>query len=384
MIVGIVGAGTMGAGIAQVCLSAGHDVRLHDISASAIAGGRARIEDGLGRLVARGRLDAQGRDAALARLTPAPTLEAAAAGAQVVIEAALEELEAKRAIFRALDRAASADALLATNTSALSVTAIAEVVRRPGRVLGLHFFTPAAVMTLVEVVAGERTDPAAVAAGTAFAEALGRRPVACHDAPGFIVNRVNRPFMQEALRMLEAGEASIETIDAAIVAGGFPMGPFALMDLVGVDVDDAVARALFAAFHEAPRFRPSPVQARLVAAGTLGRKTGGGFYRYDTVGRVLGPAEVFAADGAALPADEIRTRIELAIVNEAYHAAGEGVASPPDIDLAMQLGVAHPLGPFESARTLGLRRVVGEMRRLERLQGERFRVAPALWQIASV
>src|SRR3990172_6108153 len=115
----------------------------------------------------------------------------------------------------------------------------------------------------------------------------------------------------------------METIDAAIVAGGFPRGPFALMDLVGVDVDDAVARALFAAFHAAPRFRPSPVQARLVAAGTLGRKTGGGFYRYDTAGRVLGPAEEFAADGAALPADEIRTRIELAIVNEAYHAAGE-------------------------------------------------------------
>ncbi len=374
----------MGAGIAQVCLSAGHHVRLHDISPSAITGGRARIEDGLGRLVARGRLDDHGRDAALARLTAAPTLEAVAAGAEVVIEAALEELEAKRAIFRVLDRAAPADALLATNTSALSVTAIAEVVGRTGRVLGLHFFNPAPVMTLVEVVAGERTDPVAVAAGTAFAKALGRRPVACHDAPGFIVNRVNRPFTLEALRMLEAGEASIEAVDAAIVAGGFPMGPFALMDLVGVDVNHAGARLLFAAFDEAPRFWPSPIQARLVDAGTLGRKTGGGFYRYDTRGRVLGPAEVFAAGGAALPADEIRTRIELGIVNEAYHAAGEGVASPPDIDLAMQLGAAHPMGPFERARALGLRRVVGELRRLERLHGERFRVAPALWQIASV
>lgn len=384
MIVGVVGAGTMGAGIAQVCLAAGHALRLHDASAEAVERGRRRIDEGLARLVSRGTLAPEAREAALARLTTTGSLEAVAEGSELIIEAALEDLETKRAIFRELDALAPAGALLATNTSALSVTAIAQAAGRPGRVLGLHFFNPAPVMALVEVVAGERTDPAALEAGVAFVTGLGKRPVVCRDAPGFIVNRVNRPFTLEALWMLEAKEAGIGAIDAAILAGGYPMGPFALMDLVGVDVNLAVARALYAAFGEVERFRPSPVQARLVAAGTHGRKTGSGFYRYDTRGRVLGPAEVFAAGGAALPAEEIRMRIELAIVNEAYHAVGDGIASPPDIDLAVQLGAGHPVGPFERARSLGLRRVVGELRRLEQLHGGRFRVAPALWQVASI
>ena len=388
MIVGVVGAGTMGAGIAQVCLAAGHRVRLHDVSDDALARARASIDEGLARMVDRGRIAAQERAHALARLTTVATIGDAAAGTDVVIEAALEDLATKRAIFAALDRAAPAEALLATNTSALSVGAIAESTARPGRVLGLHFFNPAPAMPLVEVVAGERTEGVALAAGRAFALALGKRPVACRDAPGFIVNRVNRPFTLEALRMLEAGEASIGAIDAAVVAGGFPMGPFALMDLVGLDVNLAVARALYEAFHEAVRFRPSAIKERLVAAGTLGRKTGSGFYRYDAqglAGRVAEPVEgSVPIAGPALAADEIRTRIELAIVNEAYHAAGEGVAPPPDIDLAMRLGAAHPVGPFERARSLGLRRVVAELRRLEQLHGERFRVAPTLWQVASI
>jgi 3-hydroxybutyryl-CoA dehydrogenase len=388
--VGIVGAGTMGAGIAEVCLAAGHAVRLYDASPEAVARGSARIAGGLERLVARGRLSANGRDAALARLTAVPALLDVALGAEVVIEAALEELVVKRAIFAALDAAAAPDVLLATNTSALSVTAIAEATARPGRVLGLHFFNPAPRMALVEVVGGAHTDPATMAAAEAFVTALGKRPVACHDAPGFIVNRVNRPFTLEALRMLEAGEAGIAGVDAAIVAGGFPMGPFALMDLIGIDVNLAVARSLHQAFGGAVRFRPSPIQERLVEAGTLGRKSGHGFYRYDTMGRALGtgagfsPPEGADAGYEALPADEIRTRIELAIVNEAYRAAGDGVAVPPDIDLAMRLGAGHPVGPFERAATLGLRRVVAELRRLEERHGERFRVAPALWQVASI
>jgi 3-hydroxybutyryl-CoA dehydrogenase len=389
VIVGVVGAGTMGAGIAQVCLAAGHAVRLYEASPEAVARGSARIADGLERLVARGRLSTDGRDAALARLTAVPALDDVAVGAEVVIEAAFEELAVKRAIFRALDAAAAPDVMLATNTSALSVTAIAEATARPGRVLGLHFFNPAPLMALVEVVAGARTERATMAAAEAFVTALGKRPVACHDAPGFIVNRVNRPFTLEALRMLEAGEAGIEAVDVATTAGGFLMGPFALMDLVGLDVNLAVARSLHQAFAGAVRFQPSLIQERLVEAGTLGRKSGQGFYRYDAMGGALGPAPGFsppegaAAAPEALTADEIRTRIELAIVNEAYRAAGDGVATPPDIDLAMRLGAGHPFGPFEHAAALGLRRVVAELRRLEQLHGERFRVAPALWQVAS-
>ena len=232
-----------------------------------------------------------------------------------------------------------------------------------------------------------------------FIEALGKDPIKCRDAPGFIVNRVNRPFTLEALRMLEASESDIQTIDAAIVAGGYPMGPFALIDLVGVDVNLSVARTLYAGFDEAERFRPSPIQERLVAADTLGRKSGRGFYRYDAVGGLIGPAEGFEppestakrhADSAlgtsvpALDADTIRARIELSIINEAYRAAGDDVASPPDIDLALVLGAGHPVGPFARARALGLGRVVASLRDLERQHGERFRVAQALWQVASI
>ncbi len=308
MIVGVVGAGTMGAGIAQVCLAAGHAVRLYDASPEAVARGATRIAGEFERLVARGRLGAEVRDAALARLTVVPGLFELAVGSEVVIEAAFEALEVKRGIFAALDAAAAPGVLLATNTSSLSVTAIAAVTARPARVLGLHFFIPAPLMALVEVVAGERTEPATMAAGEAFVNELGKRPVACRDAPGFIVNRVNRPFTLEALRMLEAGEASIEAVDAAIVGGGFPMGPFALMDLVGIDVNFAVASSLYESFRRAERFRPSPIQAQLAEAGTLGRKTGQGFYRYDPMGRATGPAPRFATvdDPGAGRADPLK------------------------------------------------------------------------------
>ena len=298
MIVGIVGAGTMGAGIAQVCLVAGHTVRLHDASAEAVAGGLTRIEAGLGRLVAKGRLEPMAHEAASARLTTASGLAELATGVDVVIEAAVEELAAKQAIFRELDRAAPPEALLATNTSALLVSAIAEATTQPGRVVGLHFFNPAPLMRLVEVVAGAQTHGSAVDAAMRFAEGLGKDPVPCRDAPGFIVNRVNRPFTLEALRMLEAGEADVAAIDAALVAGGYPMGPFALIDLVGLDVNLAVARTLYDGFDGAERFRPSALQERMVEAGTLGRKTGQGFYRYDEVGGLTGAADGFEAVAA--------------------------------------------------------------------------------------
>ena len=393
MIVGVVGAGTMGAGIAQVCLVAGHAVRLYDASPDAAAAGRGRIEAGLGRLVAKGRIAAREHAAASDRLSVVAQLADVASGADVVIEAAIEDLATKRAIFAALDLAAAPEALLATNTSALSVSAVAEATTHPGRVLGLHFFNPAPLMRLVEVVAGSRTQGAAIDAAMRFAEELGKDPIACRDAPGFIVNRVNRPFTLEALRMLEAGEADVVAIDGAMVDAGYPMGPFALIDLVGVDVNLAVARILYEGFDEAERFRPSALQASMLTAGTLGRKTGQGFYRYDDVGGLLGPAARFQtaerpgpdqAPGSGADAGAIRARIELCIINEAYRAAGEGVASPPDIDLALVLGAGHPIGPFARARELGLGRVVADLRELERRFGERYRVAQTLWQLASI
>jgi len=256
-------------------------------------------------------------------------------------------------------------------------------------VLGLHFFNPAPVMPLVAVVAGEQTSAATLEAAVAFIEGLGKTPVVCRDAPGFIVNRVNRPFTLEAMRMLEAGEATVEQVDAAILDAGYPMGPLALMDLVGIDVNYAVAVSLFEAFDGVVRFAPSPIQRNLVEAGRLGRKSGAGFYRYEA-GRPVGlSAElreigVEEPHGAGLAATEIVSRIELAIINEAYRAAGEGVAQPPDIDRAMKLGANHPHGPFERAAELGLGDVIAGLSRLQAQFGERYAVAPTLWQIASI
>ena len=244
MIVGVVGAGTMGAGIAQVCLQAGHEVLLHDVDHASIERGRGRVMDGLAKLVEKGRLTTDEQARMLAELRDAHALQELASEADLVIEAALEDIGLKRTIFRALGDAARPDALLATNTSALSVTVIGEASGVPGRVIGLHFFNPAPVMPLVEVVVGEKTSGPAIERAVAFVDALGKQPVVCRDSPGFIVNRVNRPFTLEALRMLEAGEAGVEQIDRSIRAAGYPMGPLQLMDLVGIDVNLAVASAL--------------------------------------------------------------------------------------------------------------------------------------------
>jgi len=380
MIVGVVGAGTMGAGIAQVALEAGHEVVLHDVDAVAIERGRARIRDGLERRAAKLGLDADSIDewvgGRLVSLRDSVTLDGVAAATDLVIEAALEDLELKRTIFAALDREAPPTAILATNTSALSVDAIADAVRSPGRVLGLHFFNPAPLMPLVEVVRGPRSEAAAVDAAVARMEAWGKTPVTCADAPGFIVNRVNRPFTLEALAMLESGEADLATIDAAIRDAGYPMGPFELMDLTGLDVGLAATRAIHTAFAGrgdalADRFRPSPVQERLVAAGRLGRKAGAGFYGYD------GPVEAAAviADPDAAIRARIVERIELAIVNEAHRALADGVASREAIDLALRLGAGHPVGPFERwAARGGSATVLGGLARYA-ARGPRF--APA-------
>jgi 3-hydroxybutyryl-CoA dehydrogenase len=346
------------------------------------------VRDGLRRLVEKGRLDAKAMAAALDRLRDGHGLDAVAAESDLVVEAALEDLDLKRTLFRALDAAARPEIPLATNTSALSVSAIAAATQHPDRVLGLHFFNPAPVMPLVEVVRADRTATAVLEAGFRFAEGLGKTPVVCRDAPGFIVNRVNRPFTIEPLRMLEAGEAGVEWIDRAVESAGYPMGPFRLMDLVGIDVNYAVARSLFEAFDEAERFRPSPIQERLVTAGTLGRKTGQGFYRYeiDDHGEPVAPQVALEehppAGQPGLGEEAIVERIELAIVNEAYHAIGEGVADPADVDRAMKLGANHPRGPFERAGELGLRAVIEGLQRLEGRYGERFMIAPALWQVA--
>jgi 3-hydroxybutyryl-CoA dehydrogenase len=394
-VLGVVGAGTMGAGIAQVALEGGWAVAITDAAPGATDRAGERIAEGLRRRATKAVPDAGARDAwvdeRLARLSVGQSTVGVATEAHLVIEAALEDLELKRAIFRELDAAAAPDTILATNTSALSVSRIADVARRPERVLGLHFFNPAPLLPLVEVVAGERTAADVVARATAIVEGWDKTPIHCIDSPGFIVNRVNRPFTLEPLRLLRAGVASVETIDRAITAAGFPMGPFSLMDLIGIDVNLAAARGLFEAFGRAPRFRPSPIQEELVAAARLGRKTGEGFYRYDKAGKPLGPAARFAAAPRPQPrvepveADAIAERVVLAIVNEAYRALGDRVATSDDIDLAMKLGANHPFGPFEWTRETGLAEVAAMLDGLSADDADAFRPAlPLLREVRSL
>jgi 3-hydroxybutyryl-CoA dehydrogenase len=346
-IVGVVGAGTMGAGIAQVVVGAGDEVVLHDVDATALDRARARVREGLTRQALRLDLDPDTTDAwvdgRLERMRTATTLDQVGAEADIVIEAALEDLDLKRTIFRALDAAAAPETILATNTSALSVAAIAGATSRPGRVLGLHWFNPVPRMALVEVVAAASTAPAVVDAADAHARRWGKTPVRSADSPGFIVNRVNRPFTIQALRLLEAGDASVTTIDEALRADGFPMGPFELMDLAGLDVNLAAATAVWDGLGRPDRLRPSPIQSRLVEEGRLGRKTGRGFYRYED-GRRAAIAPPFDEEPAdpRLDATAISSRITSAITDEARLAGAEGVASAADIALALRLGAGHP------------------------------------------
>ena len=391
--VGVIGAGTMGAGIAQLALEAGHEVVLHDVDTAAIERGRARIRTGLERRAGRLDLDHESADAwvdgRLDRLRAAPAIdEVAAADPVLVVEAALEDLDAKRAIFRALDEAVGPDTVLATNTSALSVAEIAAATERPERVLGLHFFNPAPVMPLVEVVVAPGTDPSVAERASALVTAWGKVTVRCTDTPGFIVNRVNRPFTLEALAILGAGGASISSIDAAIRGSGFPMGPFELMDLIGLDINLAAAMGIYdrsraAGDPLAARFRPSAIQQRLVASGQLGRKTASGFHDYGPDGRPTGPAADFGRPedaGDGLPAEAIVERFVLAIVNEAYRALGDGVATAADIDLALRLGAGHPVGPIERVEGLGGPGAVVASLRRHADEGPRFDPAPTLLQ----
>jgi len=278
---GVVGLGTMGAGIAQVCVQAGIETVGREVSEELAERARERIAHYLGRGVEKGRSTPEERDAALDRLTTTTEL-ADLAGCQLVVEAVVEELDAKRQLFRELEEVVVPEAVLATNTSALSVTAIASAAERPERVVGLHFFNPAPILPLVEVVRTEAASEDAVETAYAFAERIGKRPIRCADTPGFVVNRILIPLLNDCVRVLDEAGVTPEDLDTAMTAGlNWPLGPCALIDLIGIDVHVHASEALHSALGEA-RMEPPPRLIDMRDEGRLGRKSGRGFFVYDT------------------------------------------------------------------------------------------------------
>lgn len=280
MKVAVIGAGTMGSGIAQACAMSGHQVVLVDTTEEALGRAQAGMQNSLERLVKREKVTEQDAAAALARVTTSASY-GGVADAEVVIEAVYESPEVKRQVWQQLANVAKEGALLATNTSSLSVTEIASYSGREARMVGMHFFNPVAMMALVEVVRGLRTDQAALNEAKAFVEGLGKSPIVCEDKPGFIVNRLLVPYINDAMHALGEGVASADDIDLAMKLGAnMPIGPLALADLVGLDVCLAAGESLLAEFGD-PKFRPAPLLRQMVRAGKLGRKTGEGFFDYE-------------------------------------------------------------------------------------------------------
>jgi 3-hydroxybutyryl-CoA dehydrogenase len=275
----VIGAGTMGAGIAQVAARSGLRTILFDTQAAALERAMRQIRRDLEKLEAKEKLSTFEHDATLKNVSISETLEDASE-AQLVIEAASENLAVKHAIFRNLEAQVSSDTVLATNTSTISISAIASVLEHPERAIGLHFFNPATVMPLVEVIRAEQTSDRTLERALEVVQAFGKTAVVTKDSPGFIVNRIARPFYLEALRLLEAG-GDVNTIDQALRGAGFKMGPLELIDLIGLDINLASSKSVYEAFFQDPKYRPSTIQQRMVDAGWLGRKSGRGFYNYE-------------------------------------------------------------------------------------------------------
>jgi 3-hydroxybutyryl-CoA dehydrogenase len=388
-IIGVIGAGTMGAGIAQLAARSGARTILHDPLPEALERGVRYAREGLGKEAAKGRLRSEEADAAAARIEPTDDL-AAFAPCELVIEAAPERLSLKHEIYARLsEEIVSAECVLATNTSSLLVTAIAAAASDPERVVGMHFFNPAPLMRLLEVVAGEQSSERALALARATGEAMGKTVIRAQDGPGFLVNRCNRPFGLEALRLLQERIADIETIDRTMrVECGFRMGPFELMDLVGVDTGLEISKSFYEQSFGEPRWRPSPISARYVAAGLHGRKSGRGYYDYsrdpyrppDPDPDPDPPAGSGGADANVRPAaGGVLERIVCQVINECAFALGEGVGSAEDIDTGMVLGLNYPRGPLAWADEIGLDHVLAVLDSLwEEYREERYRAAPAL------
>jgi len=385
--VGVLGAGTMGRGIAQLAALGGYETVLYDVAPELAESGATALREALDKGAGRGRWSVDDAKAAAARVETATEPEQLS-GCELVIEAAPESLELKREIFTGLAQALGPEPVFASNTSSLRVTEIAAGVPHPERVVGMHFFNPPALMKLVEVVAAERSAEEALAATTEVAEQMGRTPIRAKDSPGFVANRLSRPFSLESLRMLADGLADAPTIDRVVrLGGGFRMGPFELLDLIGLDVNLEIARSFFAQGGEPERWRPSPIQEELVAAGRFGRKSGHGYYEYGEgheretdpdlaiAAPTLDPEQLAEIDPTA---EEVLIRLFAQIANEAAFAREEEIASAEDMETAMELGFNWPLGPLAITELIGPDRAVRLLDRLRAEKGEAYAAAPLL------
>ncbi len=368
----------MGAGIAQVAVTHGHPVILVDTSPAVVANARSGISKALDREVEKGRTTAEARTSSLERLTavavPAGADLLALASAGLVIEAIIEDLRAKRDVFLRLEAVLPESTVLASNTSSLSITAIASGCRRPERVVGIHFFNPVPLMPLVEIVPGLATEASVTTAARSLVDGWQKTTVLAKDTPGFIVNRLARPFYGESLRIYEEGVADQATIDWAMrEIGRFRMGPFELMDLIGNDINFAVTQSVFEAFFYDPRYRPSLTQKRHVEAGLLGRKSGQGYYDYRA-----GAVRPEPTKNSEL-GQRIVDRVVAMLINEAAEALFMGLATAEDLDLAMTQGVNYPKGLLRWADEIGVSTVHRRLQALQEEYGEdRYRPSPLL------
>jgi 3-hydroxybutyryl-CoA dehydrogenase len=385
--IGVVGAGTMGSGIAQLACLGGYETLIQDPDPAALEAGAERVVESLGKGVKREMWSADEAEAAGGRLEGVAELSGLAE-CDLVIEAAPEDLDLKRRLFAELADTCGPKAILASNTSSLPVTAIGAETPGPERVVGMHFFNPPALMELVEVVATTESSAEALEATTEVGRRMGRTPIRAKDSPGFIANRLARPYSLESLRMLSQGVADAPTIDRALrLGGGFKMGPFELIDLIGLDVNLSVARSFYAQGGEPERWRPSEIQERMVGEGLRGRKNGGGFYSYGDgphreedpdlgiTAPTLDPVELAKIGPEAV---KIVPRLVAQIANEAAFAREEEVGSPEDMNTAMRLGFNWPLGPIEFTELIGARRAVELLDELRRAHGEAYSPAPGL------